>query len=160
MESFKSIEQIRGLVSKTYNVDITQKCRELRYTRARSIYFKLCVSYIPAVKLIDIAASVNLSHCTVSVTLQKFEDRLKFDKSFKRDYDVIQRNIMIPEETLKENDALRKEISEIKQTIGNEHLLNISKLFTLLSDEEKVNLEYKLNSIYEMNMLSIKSNKK
>lgn len=160
MERIKTMQQVKDLVSTTFNVDITKNCRELKYTRARAIYFKLCIDYVPAIKLIDIAASVNLSHCTVSVTLQKFDDRLKYDRRFKKDYDAIYRTITVPEETLIENDMLKEQMEEIKKSVGNKYILQIAELFALLNDEDKVNLEYKLNAIYQMNMGLINSIKK
>lgn len=148
-------------VNEYFNLDIHNKCREVSYVMARSIYYAILREL--GYGYSAIAKSVNKNHATIIHSLQTLDDLMSYDKNLKHDYEVV-RDIFFDDTTnyhfinATRSDLIKRAISLQKQ--NNSLNLSIERLNDSLNRYDKIinQLEQRTLTDEQLSLVSRKLN--
>jgi len=83
-----AMDKYKDLVEQYYKIKISDKSRQAKYVRARSIYYYLCERYTRAT-LREIGESVNRDRTTVLHAQKERPNMVRYDKRYKQEFDEI-----------------------------------------------------------------------
>jgi hypothetical protein len=135
------MKDIRKLVEKHFDLDITAVSRKFEYVFARACYYKICRDY-GGYSYQKIAKSVNKNHATVMHSLKEIEYTAKHNIHYLKKYNklmkefnlkvfktvnfedrykgiTLQQLVVDYNLLLLENDKLKGEIKELEESIGH-----------------------------------------
>lgn len=170
-----TINSVRDIVSKLFEVDLKSKKRDTKHFRARSVFYKMCfkLCYKPTYQAIG--DSVNKDHATVLYSVKNFKNNLKFDPVMKDMYNLLVdtykeyngEDLTIPS-LIKDNDILKKRVKELEElpkeevevrvmvSSNHEEICLLNNLLDKLDEEEQYLLKCKLEALYKLNKGKVK----
>jgi hypothetical protein len=75
------LEQLIEIINSESGIDIRDNIRNTEYVELRSLYFVLAKEIYPAITIIKLAKSVNLTHASVIHSLNNFTIYSKYNKN-------------------------------------------------------------------------------
>lgn len=108
----RKIELIKHYVEAEMDLDITKQNRRTHYVRARSIYYELCLRFVPTASLSEVGNPVNKDHATILHARKNFERDILNDERYFEIYKKIY-NILSELHKLEKEQAYGLSINEL-----------------------------------------------
>lgn len=140
-----STTNIKEIINKYFELDISKKTRQREYIEARFIYFTLVKKYT-GLSLAAIAETTNQNHATVLHGIRTLRNLMRQDKRLTFNYKLLDNKVADSETTIKEFDfteGLVQKYLTLKQT--NEEL---TKTVSELTERLDMTREQLINQGY------------